>query len=593
MAPLKTFFDDHTTFFHKSFCYKFNYNNNSSTLFKNRLKLIRENFATFNTYYLKDVSACNFSYPTSVMTDEKNNYTWLNEMRSVTSARLELLRKAMVAQSMTRKAEVWYDKMKVKPSNGEFDVSFKHKFQREEVLIKKENYKLILDQIRKRTGDEQQQEILSNHRQRSREICFNATLTKAVSVVSIINNYFNNVQTVLNIGKQIEVFRSMESRLNTLTIFKMVDEASLNNLKILLEDLTSYKNNVIIAIQQKIETCKLEVNNSLKMNIKNMFSVNMSSELVIMNQVKRQYVALIKNHRALFKNLFIVKNLSFINDPNTKLFRQNVTKVINILVNTISFTNPKHLNDKYIKLNSLLNGKLVCIANTCVMIGENNDEALLFCMETLALKIINYAQKIVSIKTESAFELAVIVIKLWSVHPQFGKILFAEMKQRCPFLIPFKYHGKHLNSVKQLDKKLINYNFDSAGNVESNFKHLTGIVRLYAAIIFISSKFDQSIIGLSHAWVFVSTILNQNPIADITAIMLIEFLSINGFIMFQVYQKQFVKLLKYINTHYLKKIILITPTGCEGPIFRLNSFISKSLYTGSIKEPKVILTNFW
>jgi len=460
--------------------------------------------------------------------------------------------------------------------------------------MKKENYTLILDQIRKRADDERQREIVFNHQQRTREICFNAAQEKAVSIVSALNSCFNDEQLVLNIGEQMEVYRSMQSRLDVLKDVQTVDEALLIAMKSLLEELTSYENNVIKPVREELEAHKLGADNKTK--LLTMFSVNIPNELAVVKQVKRQYVALIKNHRALFKNLTTVKSLPFINDPNTKLFRQNVTKVINTLVNTISSTSASHLTDKYNKLNALLSGKLVCVANMRVLVGDN-DEALLFCMETLASKIISYAEEVISAKAEAAYEIAAVVTKLWGVHQQFGKIILTKIKQKCPLLVPFEYHVSKTFTAKRLNKTPIGYKFDSTGNIETDDKYLkrmTGITRLYAAIIVTSSKSDQPIIGLSQAWIFVATTLNQSPIADITATMLVEFLNINGFQMHQMYGKQFIKLLQYIDTHYLKKIILVTPVGRGGPITRLNSFISKSLCTGSIEEPKGLLsTDFW
>lgn len=591
MAPrdllfFRNFNYNHDVLIQKNICHTFNYNNNSTALLKTRLKSIKEKFAAVNNYYLKDIyfeagfsSSC-----------EKNENSWLVEIRAITFLRLELMRKIMVTQKIREKMEVWQKKKNEISQNRKFDILFKPKFQREDVLIKKENYKLLLDQIQQRTNTEQTLQF--NHHQRSREICFKATMSKAVIIVSTINNYFNNELLVFSIGKQIDVFYSMKSRLDTLKNITIVEQVSLVSLRNLVKNLTLYKNNVVLPMQVEIEQNRVKIDNKNKLS--GIFSVNFLKKNKLLNRrIKRQYCALAKNNKALSKNLNAVKNVPFKNDSTTKLLRQGIVKIINTLVNTISSTN---LTDKYNKLNALLSGKLVCVANTQVIIG-NNEEALAFCMETLVTKIIYYAEEVISVKAESAYEIAAVMVKLWAVHQQFGKILYAEIKKKCPLLVPFCHPVAKCLTVQLLDKKSFGYKYDLSGNVESHNKYImrmTGIVRLYAALIVTSPKYEQPVIGLSHAWIFVAATLNLNPVADITATMLVEFLNIVGFAMHLAYGKQFFKLLQYIDTYYLKKIVLVTPSGHGGPITRLNSFISKHLCTELFEEPKGMLSSdFW
>ncbi|XP_029343749.1 nucleoporin GLE1-like [Acyrthosiphon pisum] len=587
--------DNHAIHVQKNVCHNFNYSNKTSTisLFRSRLKSIREQFVAVNSHYLREnvIESVSHYSPSTFVRKEKTENTWLNDMRSVSCMRLDFMRKMIIQQTMREKMELWQQKKNEIVRNRKFDISFKSEFQRDEILVKKENYKMIFDQIKERAHVADKQAINIDHQQRSREICFKAVLTKAVLIGNILNSYFNNQQLVLKVGKQIEDYHSMESRLDVLKNIKVVEEAPLIAAQSLLKDLTLYKNNVVMPIQAEIETLKVQMDK--KRNLLHVFSANKPVEHMVKN-VRRQYVALVKNNKLLINNLTSARELPFVNDPTTKVFRQNVIKVINTLVNTISTTNVTHLTDKYNKLNALLSGKLVCVANTQVMIGENK-EALAFCMQTLATKIVNYAEEVICVKTQAAYEIATIITKLWNVHQQFGKILFAEMKQKCPLLVPFYYPiAKHLN-CEQIDHKSFGYKFDSLGNVESDAKYLqrmTGIIRLYASLIVTSSKCNQPVIGLSQAWIFVAGTLNQNPVADITATILVEFLKIVGFAMHQGYGNQFIKLLQYINTHFLKKIILVTPEGNGGPITRLNSFLSRSLCTGSIEEPTGILFDF-
>lgn len=597
MAPRDlTFFrnfncNNHDVLVQKKICHTFNYSNNSITLLKTRLKSVREKFAAVNNYYLKDIyyEAAGFSSLSGIGC-EKNENTWFAELRSVTYLRLELLRKTMVTYRMKERMEDWQKRRDEISQNRKSDILCNPKFQREDILIKKENYKLILEQIQQRTNTEQTFEF--NHQQRSREICFKASLAKAVLIVSIINNYFNNELLVLNIGKQMDVFYSMKSRLDVLKNIKIVEEAPLVNLQNLVKDLTLYKNNVIEPIQAEIEAGKIKIKN--KKNLMNSFAVNIPEDnALVITRFKRQYRVLAKNNKELLNNLNIIENLPFKNDSTKKILRQDIIKIITTLINTISSIN---FTDKYNKLNALLSGKLVCVANTKVIIGDNK-EALVFCLETLVTKIINYAEEVISVTVQAAYEVAEVIVKLWSVHQQFGNILFAEIKKRCPLLVPFCNPVAKSLTNKVFDKKSFGYKFDLLGNVESHNKYLkrmTGIIRFYAALIVTSSKHEKPVIGLGQAWIFLASTLNQHPVADITATMLVEFLNITGFTMHLAYGKQFLKLLQYINIHYLKEIILVTPSGHGGPITRLNSFISKHQCIGSFEEPKSMLSsNCW
>lgn len=586
-SPFFNFYpNNHATSIHKNFYQPYNYNKNGSILFQNRLKSVKENFIAVNSVFLNEnpLPVTSGYFPST--SEEKNKDTSLGDMRLLTAMRLELIRKILVKQTVKEKLEMWQKKKDEMLQIDKMNVSLKPKFQREEVFVKKENYKLILNKIQKHNIE---RTTTFDHQQRFREICFKAVLTGLVLTVSTINNYLNNPQLVLNIGEQINTYRSMESKVDALKKIKVIEDIPLVTAKSLLEDLTLYKNNVVMPIQAYIETQAKKLD--FKKNLLNKYSVNIPNDNSI-KQFKRQYVALVKNNKNLFKNLTNVKNVPFVNNPITKLFRQNIIKVINTLINTISSINATHLAEKYNKLNALLSGNLVCVANTQVMIGRNK-EALAFCMETLAAKIISYAEEVICVKTQFAYEIAAIITKLWSVHQQFGKILFAQIKHKCPLLTPFCYPVAKSLTYEQLNHKSFGYMFDSSGNVELDAKYLkrmTGIVRLYAALIVTSSKYNLPVIGLSQAWIFVAGTLNQNPAVDVTATILVEFLNIVGFAMHQAYGNQFIKLLQYINTQYLKKIILVTPVGHGGPITRLNSFISKCLSIGSIEEPTGILS---
>lgn len=600
MAPnaspfVNLFANSHAVGVHKNIiCHQFH--NNGSALFHNRLQSIRESFAAVNGHFLKEnllESVGRFSPSAGdCSADERLR---LNDARALTAARLELMRKALMKRTVREKLEAWQRKKDEASSRiGRFlDVP---KCRREEIL-KKENYERAY-----RGEIEKQSTAAFDYRRRSREILFKAALARAALIVSTVNGRLDgDPRLTSGVGeKRVIAYRSMVAKLDALKNAVLNDDAPLAAAKSLLEDLTLYQNNVVTPIQAELEArvaCNDDNNNDIvkRKYVLNKFSVNVPNESLV-KHVRRQYVALVKNNKLLLDNLTDVKDVPFASDPTVKQFRQNVIRVVNTLVNTISSTSAAHLTDKHDKLNALLSGKLVCVANTQVMVGRHK-EAMAFCMETLSKKIVSYAEEVVCVNARAAHEIAAVIAKLWSVHQQFGKVLFAEIKRKCPLLTPFCYPSAKSLTDQDLDRRSFGYKIDSSGNIESDVKFLrrmTGIVRLYAALMVATAKHDLPVVGLSQAWIFVAGTLNQNPVADITATMLVEFLNVVGFEMHRAYGKQFVKLLQYIDTYYLKKIILVTPAEHGGPITRLKSFVSKCLHCGLLEEPEGILSpDFW
>lgn len=307
------------------------------------------------------------------------------------------------------------------------------------------------------------------------------------------------------------------------------------------------------------------------------------------------YQQFLENHLAIQKYLNKIEDsyASFLHDDNFKSLRQELTKSINTPVNSISSVSPWHLKDKYDKLDALLKCKTVKTGNSTVS-TNSHPHALIFCKNTLAKKIINMGEQVASVKTESAFEVASIVTELWQVHPDFGILLYARFKQKCPCLIPYNAAKTNEETSEEYYKSL-GYNYVD-GVVEKQDKYvkrMTGIIRLFAAIIVTESKSGKAL-GIGQAWMLIAATVNLVPQLDITAVLLHEMLLITGYYLKQMYGRQFIKMLKFIDTNYMKKIEEVTPVGRGGPVQRLKTFISTVIQNGFIHKPKGIIPfNFW
>ncbi|XP_025413359.1 nucleoporin GLE1-like isoform X2 [Sipha flava] len=307
------------------------------------------------------------------------------------------------------------------------------------------------------------------------------------------------------------------------------------------------------------------------------------------------YKQFIENHLELQQYLKQIEKSysSFLHDDNLKSLRQELIKSINTPVNSISSVSSWHMKDKFDKLDALLNCKTVKTGNSTVSANSHPD-ALIFCKDTLAKKIINIGEQVASVKTETAFEVASIVTELWKIHPDFGILLYSRFKQKCPCLIPYNAAKTNEETDEEYYKSLC-YNYTN-GVVEKQDKYvkrMTGIIRLFAAIIVTETK-SGKVLGIGQAWMLIAATVNLVPQLDVTAVFLHEMLVITGYNLKKAYGRQFMKMLQYINSNYLKKIDEVTPVGCGGPVQRLKTFISKVIEVGYIEKPKGIIPyKFW
>lgn len=328
------------------------------------------------------------------------------------------------------------------------------------------------------------------------------------------------------------------------------------------------------------------------------FSFNKKHEEIKKNtsyNFEDDYKQFLQNHQDIQKYLKEIENTysSFLLDDNFKSLKRELIKAIYTPVNCISSTTPWHMKDKFDKLDALLKCKTVETGNSKVSANSHKD-ALIFCKHTLAKKFVNFGENVADVKKQAAFEVASIATELWNVHPDFGLILFATFKQKCPCLIPYNAPQTNEQTDEEYYKSL-GYNYTN-GVVEKQDKYvkrMTGIIRLFAAIIVTETKSGKAL-GIEQAWMLIAATVNLAPQLDVTAVFLHEMLIVTGHDLKEAYGRQFTKILKYIDTHYMKKIDEVTPITCAGPVQRFKTFISKAIEVGSIEKSKDIIPyNFW
>nr|XP_018896680.1 PREDICTED: nucleoporin GLE1 [Bemisia tabaci] len=307
----------------------------------------------------------------------------------------------------------------------------------------------------------------------------------------------------------------------------------------------------------------------------------------------------LKTYNQLNKFLKAVEEsfVPFCADPSLKQFRFLCQKAVITPVNAISPESKAHLVDKYNKLSNLLAGRSVTVNNKSFS-ATSHPLGLQFCKYTLAKKFVEQGEKNVSSHPEAAFAIATIIVALWQLYPDFGQLLLAFFHRVNPYLIPACWPQVEGQSNKDY-YKLLGYEYSEDDEVEKQdkyLKRLSGVVRLYAAITITKTKagVDNHPHGLSNAWRWFAAILNLEPVPDVTATFLLDFIQVAGPDMAKFYQKQFQKLLAFICKEYFPLIEKVSPEGGGAPLNRLKEALSQILKKGQIPPPKGLLPqSFW
>lgn len=581
----------------------------------------------------------------------KQTINFYNEFHKIAMHEIESIRKTEVRSKLNMRINDWEQKRK-ECSNTSINIDEESKRLVRENLAIDRNYKKILqdsnnDQFQTRLCDEQ-----NEIDQKKRNIKFNLILNHALNLLTGIKKLLNESQmTPQSHSNQMNTYMLFEVNINEFkNAPQNADEQNLLSLCQTAQNIKNFYEQLMINLPQKtqfenvpdkidnfkfnstkndsktnnyFEETKNEINNfTFKMDEKpdiqsaEFFAFKFKTdEKVIDSEIsnfsfskklkeiekntsydfKNDYKQFLENHQAIQKYLKEIesKYSSFLIDDNLKSLKRELIKAIYTPVNCISSTTPWHMKDKFDKLDALLKCKTVETGNSRVSANSHKD-ALTFCKHTLAKKLVNFGENVADVKKQAAFEVASIASELWQVHSDFGLILYATFKQKCPCLIPYNAPQTNEQTDEEYYKSL-GYNYTN-GVVEKQDKYvkrMTGIIRLFAAIIVTETKSGKAL-GIEQAWILIAATVNLAPQLDVTAVFLHEMLIITGHDLKEAYGRQLIKMLKYIDTYYMKKIDEVTPITCAGPVQRFKTFISKAIEVGYIEKPKDIIPyNFW
>lgn len=105
------------------------------------------------------------------------------------------------------------------------------------------------------------------------------------------------------------------------------------------------------------------------------------------------------------------------------------------------------------------------------------------------------------------------------------------------------------------------YKFTKNGEIEDQqeyLKRISGLQRLYSAVLITKSKRAQQHLehpyGIENAWMWLSNYLMLDPLPGISEVLVLEFIQICGAEMWQVYKRQFMKLLVVLHAQYIPRL---------------------------------------
>uniref|UniRef100_A0A8C1P707 mRNA export factor GLE1 n=1 Tax=Cyprinus carpio TaxID=7962 RepID=A0A8C1P707_CYPCA len=278
--------------------------------------------------------------------------------------------------------------------------------------------------------------------------------------------------------------------------------------------------------------------------------------------------------------------LSTAKDTQTKKLKMELQKAATTPVSQIANISGAPLKEAFEKIDKLLSGRPVTSAGKTVSTSQH-PQGLEFVSYKLAEKFVKQGEEEVASNHSAAFPIAAVASGIWELHPAIGDLILAHLHKKCPYAVPHYPPMERGTSVEDY-QKILGYRVDDSKveGQDSFLKRMSGMIRLYAAIIQMrwpyTGKQGPHPHGLNHGWRWLAQILNMEPLADITATILFDFLEVCGNALMRQYRGQFWKLILLIIEEYFPRIEAVTSTGQMGSVTRLKQFLETSLRTKQI-----------
>ncbi|KAG8554909.1 hypothetical protein GDO81_003932 [Engystomops pustulosus] len=276
----------------------------------------------------------------------------------------------------------------------------------------------------------------------------------------------------------------------------------------------------------------------------------------------------------------VCEELATCKDPQTKKIRADLQRAVTTPVSQISSVSGSQVRDTFDKINNFLMGKPIVSAGRTIVVSQHPLGLDFVCLK-LAEKLVSQGEEEVASHHESAFPIASVASALWERYPKVGELFLANLHKKCPYAVPFYPAFQEGISLEEY-QRLLGYQVkDSIVEQQDSFlKRMSGMIRLYAAIMQVRWPYGTNQgnhpHGLNHGWLWLAQMVNMEPLSDITATLLFDFLEVCGNAMIRQYQDQFWKLLLLIKDQYFPTIEKITTSTEMGSASRLKHFLEVS-----------------
>ncbi|KAG7278003.1 hypothetical protein CRUP_020319 [Coryphaenoides rupestris] len=239
------------------------------------------------------------------------------------------------------------------------------------------------------------------------------------------------------------------------------------------------------------------------------------------------------------------------------------------------------------KIDTLLSGRTVVVSGGKSVSTSQHAKGLEFVSYKLAEKFVKQGEEEVASHHEAAFPIAAVASGVWERHPRVGELILAHLHKKCPYAVPHYPPMAEGTSLEDY-QRILGYRVDDCGveGQDSFMKRMSGMIRLYAAVIQLrwpyGAKPGPGPHGLNNGWRWLAQMLNMEPLADVTATLLLDFLEVCGHALMKQYQGQFWKLIMMIQEEYFPRIQAVTSTGQMGSVMRLKQFLEDPLWRSRI-----------
>uniref|UniRef100_A0A7N6BHP6 mRNA export factor GLE1 n=1 Tax=Anabas testudineus TaxID=64144 RepID=A0A7N6BHP6_ANATE len=248
-------------------------------------------------------------------------------------------------------------------------------------------------------------------------------------------------------------------------------------------------------------------------------------------------------------------------DMQTKKLKLELQKAATIPVSQIASNSGSQLREIFDKIDKLLSGQVVVSGGKSVSTSQH-PQGLDFVAYKLAEKFVKQGEEEVASHHEAAFPIAVVASGVWERHPRVGDLILAHLHKKCPYAVPHYPPMKDGTPVEEY-QRILGYRVDDSGveGQDSFLKRMSGMIRLYAAVIQLQWPYGskQGLVphGLNQGWRWLAQMLNMEPLADITATLLFDFLEVCGNALMKQYQGQFWKLILLLKDEYFPRSVLL------------------------------------